>query len=154
MLLDKLSRAVEDLLSSDEFKGLLERKLLEIFGNLSQAQLKIDEQNQSSTDTVVMPQDWNLTPDGLAFNFRSRLSRRPNSQEGLSDVTAQFEDLIRQGFKPELILEAIKVRGRSAVPIWEFVKQLTTKPEIKSVVTSEASRQRALETLAKLQARG
>lgn len=155
MLIAKLSEVVEDVLASDEFKSILARVLEKHLGSqLSTAKLDhLDpDKIRASADTVVeMGADANTTPEGLAWHFRQKLSRRPNSQESMEDLAAIFDELLKSGTSGQAILMLLKDRGRSAEPIWEFLKRITPATSKSQTI---AARERALETRRKLAARG
>ncbi len=154
MILEAISRVVEDVLSSDEFKGMLERRLLAYFQSINHTpNLNLDHPSKAETITEVPP-NYNHTPEGLAWNFRQKLARRPNSGESLEDCTAWMADLVKGGVSPETILNTLKDRGRSAETIWDFVKRFPAAKNTASMkAAADAARARYAETVAKIAAR-
>lgn len=120
-MIDQVEKMMLDIVESQEFRNLLYAKILEHFGpKLSEALASHQEEDK---DTVVENKDANLTPEGLGWQFRSKLSRPPNSQEGLEACTEHMLELIRHGVSPTRILEALQTRGRSGEPIWKFAER-------------------------------
>lgn len=124
-MVGKILDAITEVIDSPEFRELLTRVVLAKYGpELAKAAEEADE--ESSKDTVVVtlaPTDANLTPEGLAWHFRSKLSRRPNSQEETVSVAAHMQALITRGVMARAILEMLVKRGRSPEPIWKFIER-------------------------------
>jgi hypothetical protein len=58
--------------------------------------------------------------------FRSKLLRRPNSSEDIDSVAGHMQSLINEGVPPQLILDTMVKRGRSAEAVWDFRKRVLT----------------------------
>lgn len=152
MILEAINRVVEEVLSSDEFKRLLERHLLNYLQSINHSSLNLEP---TKAETIIeIPDDYNRTPEGLAWHFRQKLARRPNSGESLEDCTGWMADLIKGGISAATILKTLKERGRSTEPIWDFVKRFSSAQNTSSIkAAADAARARYAETVAKIAAR-
>lgn len=123
-MIERIEAMIHEILQSREFKDLIYIKVLEKFGPELAKTLPADIQPEGSAETVT-GLDAMLTPDGLSWLFRSKLSRRPNSQESLPDLAAQFQSLIKSGVPAEKIKQALIDRGRDTEPIWKFIERFS-----------------------------
>jgi hypothetical protein len=145
-MIDKIESLIHEILESAEFKNLVYLKVLEKFGS-PLAEVK----DESMTDTAPGFQfgSVNETPEGLAWMFRSKLNRRPNSQEDLASVTAQMECLIGRGIPAKKIADTLRQMGKFTEPIWRFVERF--KDEVKATEKTQSMAERAAETKRRLE---
>ncbi len=119
-MVGKILDALLEVIDGPEFRELLTRTVLAKYGPELEKLAA-----ESSKDTIVDPQpqtNANLTAEGLAWHFQSKLTRRPNSQEGVADLAAQMQALLAR-LPGETILNVLMQRGRSPEPIWKFIER-------------------------------
>lgn len=124
MLADQVTEVISEVVASHEFRDMVLRVAMAKFGP------KLAEvADESVKETIV---DNNLTPDGLAWNFQQKLTRRPNSQEDIVSISAYMADMIQGGISGERILEVLKTRGRHVETIWDFLKRVRAATPVKT----------------------
>lgn len=120
MVVDQVAEVIKEVVASHEFHELILRKVLEKFGP-KLAEVVVAELPLA---TAVNGLASNFTPEGLAWHYQQKLSRRPFNGEDMVSLAGQFEDLIKGGIPGERIFELLKKRGRGAQFIIDFCKSV------------------------------
>lgn len=124
MLADQIERVIQKVIASHEFKELVTRTALEMFGP-KLADLPAEPEEKRVNGIA------NCSPEGLAVAFHGKLSRRPWKGEDLFSLAGQFDDLIKQGIPGQRILDMLNQKGRNAEFIVDFCKRVRSSCPVK-----------------------